>query len=1068
MKRSFLFCCLLFLFQLLSAQTSWKVSGVVIGGDDSQPIIGANVQVVGTTQGTITDFDGNFELSVPAGSTISISYIGYKAYTQKLVNDNTFVRAVLETDAVALDEFVAVGYGMMKKSDLTGAISSVKADQLQKTPAAGLDQALQGRVAGVTVNANSGQPGAAATIRIRGIGSAIGGNDPLYVVDGVITNDISFLSPNDIESTEILKDASATAIYGSRGGNGVVLITTKNGTGLGKTKANISIDSYWGIQNRWRKLDLMQSRDMADTKLRIDGMKNGAEQISYYQHKGFNDWMSVYNTAKSPYYPVVKTAKNPNGFDYSAVETDWQDEVFNPNAFMHNYNLSIDGGLEKGYYAFSTSYFSQDGTVIGSDYERLTLRFNSAFEVRKWLKVGEHLSFMTSQGRNAMNNNSSPGASVISAALAMAPWDPTHYPQGAVNNEGKDLGGQIAASSNFKNVVNPFSMVQHSHPKNNTERWVGDVFVEITPIKDLVLRSSIGLDYSLIRNRDFKDKYEYSSFDKANKNYVSSSMSRYSTLLEETTLTYAKTLRKHNFSIMAGQTAEEYNYYTIGGSGANILNPIPSNWYLFNTTEDQTKAGDGVSRTRRLSFLGRLHYSYADRYLITVNFRADGSSKFPENPWGYFPSTALAWRISEEPFMKDFSNLSMLKLRLGWGRVGNDGVPDNSFVQTMESSDNVFFGYPFGIDQSLQTGASVLSYVNKNGQWEVNEQINIGLDFGFWRGLLTGNIDLFRRDTKNALLYVNPPAHAGNRYAIIKNVGVIRNQGIEIALNHQNQIGKVGYSIGGNVSFIKNELVDLNGGSPIYGDRTKTDLGLPLNTFWGYRYEGVYSSDQEALEHLHSYTSETIGVHAGDARYSDISGPDGVPDGKIDDYDKTNIGNPFPWLTYGLNLGIDFYGFDVQMFFQGVYGNQIYNALRLRTEGAGDECTLSTSMNDVWVGYSDAVRGAMEKRGVNWMELENRNGTIPNPTGAPTNNENSSRYIESGAYLRLKNVQIGYTLPKRITQKAYIERCRFYVSANNLLTLTKYTGYDPEIGSGVDYGNYPQSRTFTFGINLNF
>lgn len=1036
-----------------------NVQGTVLASDDPNPVTGASIAVQGTSNGTISDLDGNFSLKVKSGDVLVVSFIGYKSQEFK-VTSAAPIKVTLEPDNMMLEEVVAIGYGTMKKSDLTGAVSSVKAEQLQRSPVSGLDQALQGRAAGVTVNANSGQPGEAATIRIRGIGSAIGGSDPIYVVDGVITDNIAFLSPNDIESTEILKDASATAIYGSRGANGVIIVTTKNGS---KGKASISFDAYWGMQNRWRKLNLMGSQDMADTKLRIGTMKNGAEEIAYYQNKGFNEWMSMYNIASSNYFPVVKTGTNPNGFDYSAVETDWQDEVFNSNAFMHNYSLSITGGNDQGNYAVSASYFGQEGTIIGSDYERLTIRANSSYKVKPWLKVGEHISFMTSEGRNAMNNSSSPGASVISAALAMAPWDPTHYAEGSVNAAGEDLSGQIAASSNFKNVTNPFSMVEMSHPQKNTERFVGDVYVEINPIKDLTLRSAVSLDFSLERERNFKDSYEYSAYDQATKNYISSSMSRYSTLMEETTLTYAKSIGRHDFSIMAGQTTEEYNYYQIGGSGASILNPTETNWYLSNATEDRTYTSDNVSRTRRLSFLGRVYYSYANRYMITVNFRADGSSKFPENPWGYFPSTALAWRINEEDFMQDIDNLDQLKLRLGWGRVGNDQVGDNSFSLNMGSSDNVFYGYPFGSTQTLQTGAAVLTLVNKNGRWETNEQWNVGVDFGFWRGKLSGNIDGFIRDTKDALLYVNAPAHVGNMYSITQNVGVIRNQGIEIALEHQNQVGKVHYSIGGNISFIKNELQKLNGGSPIYGDRTKTDLGLPLNTFWGYEYEGIYQSDEEALDHLYSYTASTIGVHAGDAKYKDLNG-----DGLIDDNDKTNIGNPFPWLTYGLNLGVDFYGFDVQLFFQGVYGNEIFNALRLRTEGAGDECTLSTTMSDVWVGYSDVVRSALEAQGVNWTLLENRDGTIPNPTGSPTNSENSSRFIESGAYMRLKNMQIGYTLPKKITQKAHIERCRFYVSGNNLFTITKYSGYDPEIGSSVDYGNYPQSRTFTFGVNMNF
>lgn len=1018
---------------------------------DPDPVIGANVMVKGTTNGTITDFDGNFSLQAKSGDVLLISYMGYKS--QEVKATASPMRVTLKPDNVMLDEVVAIGYGAMKKSDLTGAVTSVKAEELTKAPVSGLDQALQGRAAGVTVTTNSGQPGEAATIRIRGIGSAIGGNDPLYVVDGVITSDISFLAPNDIQSMEILKDASATAIYGSRGANGVILVTTKSG---GSGKANITFDAYWGFQNRWKKLDLLGSKDMALTKLRIDAMKNGALQLADYMNDGFAEWMKVYNLAESKYYPTT--------FDYANQETDWQDEVFKKNAFMHNYNLSVDGGNDKGHYALSANYFGQEGTIIGSNYQRFTIRLNSDYEIRKWLKIGEHLSFMASSGRNAMNNSSSAGASVISAALAMAPWDPTYYPEGSTNVNGDDISGHYAASSNFKNVTNPFLMVYNTEPSSKNERAIGDIYMEIKPVDGLTIRPSFSMDYTLNRTRNFTYPNTYTSYNFSEKNYISSSMARYCSLQEETTITYAKKIDKHNFSIMAGQTWQEYNTYSIGGSGAQILNPIESNWYLSNATKDRTYSSDGVSRIRRISFLGRAFYSYGDRYMITANFRADASSRFSKNPWGYFPSVALAWRMSEERWLKEVDWLDNLKLRAGFGQVGNDGIPSGSFVQTMFSSADVFVSYPLGTSQTAQNGAAVLTLVNTDGKWETNEQWDAGIDFAFWNGKLSGTVDYFLRDTKDALLYVNSPAHVGNMYSLVKNVGNIRNQGVEISLNHDNQVGKVHYNIGGNISYIHNELTALNGGSPLWGDRTKTDVGMSLNSFWGYEYEGVYQSDEEALSHLYSYTKETIGVHAGDAKYKDINN-----DGKIDANDQVCIGNPFPKLTYGLNVGAEFYGVDVQLFFQGVYGNQIYNALRLRTEGAGDDCTLASYMaDDVWIGYTDLVRTSMLQKGIQWTEMEDRNGTIPNPLGSPMNKENSSRFVEDGSYFRLKNIQIGYTLPKKVTEKFLCSRLRFYVTASNLFTITKYSGYDPEVGSGVDYGNYPQSRTFTFGLNANF
>ncbi len=1061
MKKLFSLILLIALsIPFLSAQDKWSVSGIVKGEEDGEPIIGANVFVKGTTNGTITDVDGNFTLSVEPQSTIVISMIGFQNFEKQITVPNDYLNVVLKQDNYVLDEIVSVGYGTMKKSDLTGAVASIKSKELQKTPAAGLDQALQGKVAGVTVNANSGQPGEAAVVRIRGIGT-VNNSSPIYVVDGMIVEDISFLSPNDIESTEVLKDASSTAIYGSRGANGVILIKTKKGE---KGKSRVSVSTYTGIQNRWNKLDLMKRDEFAETLLKLNPK---ASSISKYQQDGFNAWMKD-NVGTSPYYPLLRTSGNPYGMDYASVETDWQDEVFKKNAVIQDYYASFSGGDENNNYVLSASYFNQDGTVIGSNYERLTLRVNTSLKVNDWLKIGENLSFVNSTGRNAMHNSSSPGASVLSAAIAMAPWDPTHYPEGSINNQGEDLGGQIAAASNFKNVVNPFSMVKHNHPENIVERWVGDMFVELTPFKNFKWRSAISMDLANNRNRSFGDAYQYSDYDKRNKNFLSSNMQHYRTLIIENIANYSVDLGKHSISLMAGQTAEEYNNYGMGGAGASILNPTETNWYLSKTTEDKTEANDNVARTRMFSLLGRFHYSFDSRYLLTVNFRGDGSNKFPENVWGYFPSMALAWRISEENWMKGIESLDFMKLRFGWGQIGNDKIASNSFATTMFESNTVFTGYPLGLTQTLANGATVLTYANKGGKWETTEQLSAGIDFGFGKGLITGSFDGFIRDTKEMLLGVKAPAQVGNRFDPLANVGTVRNEGIEISLGHSGKIGKVSYNIDGNASFIRNELTALNGGSPVYGDRTLSDEGLALYTLWGYQFEGVYKTDQEAMDHLWSYSASEIGAHAGDARYKDLSGPEGTPDGKIDDYDKTDIGNPFPWLTYGFNIGANFKGFDLQMFFQGVYGNEIYNAVRHRTEGAGNDATLSTSMRNVWVDYTDVMKTSLETYGVDWTQLVNTGGTIPNPTGNPMNRETSDRLVESGAYLRLKNMQLGYTIPNKVTEKAGISRCRFYLSGSNLLTWTSYSGYDPEVGSGIDYGNYPQARTITLGVNLDF
>lgn len=1035
--RSSLLLGMLLLPMYAGAQ-SIKIQGTVVAESDGEPLPGVTVSIDGTNIATVTDMDGHFTIDAKQKGKLKFSYIGFKT-TLKAFSTSGDMAIKLADDSNMLDEVVAIGYGSLKKSDLTGAVAVVKADNLKKTPAASVDQALQGRAAGVTVNANSGQPGAGATVRIRGIGT-VNDSNPIYVVDGVICSDISFLSPSDIESTEILKDASSTAIYGSRGANGVILITTKKGE---KGHAQVSFDMYYGVQNRWKKLDLMSKNDFVNTYLAINAPKS---ERNYYEKKGFNEWLQRYKFGADTHFAVAQTEKYANGIDYSAIDTDWQDEVFVSHAAIQNYHASIDGGTDKSNYSFSTSWFSQDGTIIGSDYDRLTLRANTSFQVKPWLKVGENISFVYGKGRNAMNNSSSAGASVISAALAMAPWDPTTYPAGAVNSKGTDMSGMYAAPSNFKNAVNPYSMVYYSHPEDIRKRWVGDIYLELTPFKGFSYRTDFSYDETSVKSRSYKDAHDTSVKDYLDQNWLSRSLSSESTFSWENIVNYNNKWGDHSLNLMAGQTLEEYNYYYIGGSGSNILNPDKKNWYLNQTTMLKTEAGDNVSRTRRLSFLGRIHYVFKDRYLATINFRADGSNKFPENTWGYFPSIALAWKANEEKFLRNVKWLDYLKVRAGWGQIGNDKIGNDSFNQTLYTTGPTFVGYPLGADGIIQPGATVLTWVNQGGKWERTETLNFGLDGAIANGLFSAGIDFYIRNTKDMLIWKKGPAWIGNRYDSQANIGEVRNTGLEITLGHANHIGKFNYSVDANISYVKNELTKLNGGDPIYGDRVVSKEGLPLFTFWGYKYQGVYKTDEEAEAHLPGYTKagSVNPFHAGDAIFADLNG-----DGIIDDNDKTNLGNSFPKLSYGLNLTCDYQGFDLNLFFQGVTGNKIYNALRERLEGNGTESALSKDMTNVWTS-------------------DNIEGTIPNPAGNSENMANSSRFIESGSYLRLKNVQIGYNFQKNLISKIGLSKLRIYAQMSNVFTITKYNGYDPEVGSGVDYGNYPQARTLLFGMNLAF
>lgn len=1052
MKKNILLSLFL-LITLSSFAQNWQVSGVVTATDDEMPLVGVTVSIQGITGSSkMTDSDGKYTISVPKGKSLVFSYIGYKVQT-KQVSGNVVLDIILEPDSKELMEVVAIGYGTMKKSDLTGSVTSISAEKLKQIPVSSLDQALQGRAAGVTVNASSGQPGATAEVRIRGIGTVLSNSAPIYVVDGVILDNISFLSPSDIQSTEILKDASATAIFGSRGANGVILVTTKQGSD--NPRGNITVDTYYGIQNRWNKLSLMGRDEFAQTLSTLSGSNE------YLTANGLNKWIEAYFTGKkSPYFPKIKSDAFPNGMDYTTVDTDWQDEVFQENAAIQNHYISFDGGSKTSTYAISAGFFDQVGTIMGSNYQRLTLRVNTAHKIRTWLKIGENLSFMTSTGRNAMNNNSSPGASVISAALAMAPWDPTHYPTGSWSYNtpktgdyptGRDLSGQISASSNFKNVTNPYSMVENASPKDKSERWVGDIYVELTPIKGLTIRSDLSMDLANNTSKLFKNAYEYSAYDKMDKNFFTSSMSRYSTIINENTVTYKNTIGKHDFSILGGETTQEFNFYTIGGAGARILNATETNWLLSKTTEDKSYAGDAIDRSRMNSFLSRVHYQFDNKYMITANFRVDGSNKFPESAWGYFPSAAIGWKLSEEPFIKSIENLDFLKLRLGWGRIGNEKINSSLFTTNMFNSGPTYVDYVLGKSQALASGATVLTYANSGGKWETTEQWNIGTDFGAFNGLLSGTVELFLKDTKDALLTVKGPAHAGMRFDAMANAGTVRNQGIEITLDHRNHLGQFNYSLGGNVSFIKNELTALNGGEKVWMQEINGDNvilcneGLPINTIWGYKYDGIFTTIDDAKNYVNS-EGKIIqpDAGAGDAKFKDLN-----DDGIIDDKDKTDLGNPFPWLTYGFSASLDYKGLDLQLFFQGIYGNEVFNAVLYRTQGKGEEATLGSNMKDVWT-------------------KTNTTGTIANPYGTPNNFRASSRFVEDASYLRLKDIQLGYTLPKNLTQKILVERLRIYVSGSNLLTFTKYTGYDPEVGGGVDFGNYPQARTFRVGANINF
>lgn len=1070
---------LILLLLLITASSSIlaqtvEVFGVVTSKEGEETLIGVSVYVKGTTTGTATDVDGKYSLKVPVNSTLTFSYMGFNS-RDIVVKKGGQLDVVLSGDQMVLQEVVAIGYGTMKKSDITGAVGSVSGKQLKAAPVAKVDQALQGRMAGVTVNSNSGQPGADAMIRVRGIGT-INNSNPIYVVDGLITDNINFLATSDIASLEVLKDASAAAIYGSRGANGVILITTKKGDKTGKT--NLTFETYLGVQNRWKKMDVMGRDEFVNTFSTMNGTKSELDAV------GLNEWIRSNFTPNSDVrYPRIISDADPTGMDYTKIDTDWQDEIFDKNALIQNYYFSADGGNEKSNYMLSFNYFDQDGILMGSYYDRLTLRVNTSFQVRDWLRIGENLSYSNSHNRNVQGNGNT---ALISSALSMAPWDPVRYPEGTFSNytrriPTRDMSGEYSTPSLFRNVTHPYNQVYNSKPHNSNDDWVGDVYVEITPIKGLIVRGDASMKLWNGMDRTYTPALDviYNAIDH---NSVSASMSRTKMITYEGTATYNKTFnKKHDFTAMFGATMEESNFYKVSASGDYLDNPVEKNWYV-NKTQNTiiydengnpvaTRSGsDEVNKSRMASYFGRVHYSFADRYLLTANIRYDGSYKFTRGKkWSAFPSVAAAWKISEEEFFEPIKEkIDFLKIRAGWGQLGNDrSIDGNAGIPNVSTW---MAAYPFGMPNTLAQGLTLYNYPQAI-TWEKTDQIDLGVDFSLFRGLLYGTLDVFKRDTKDMLMTIKAPGHVGFRYDVTGNAATVRNLGLEFSLEHKNRIGDLNYSVGGNISFIKNELKHLNGGQPIWDGIIMNNEGYALNTIYTIVYDGVFQSQQEIDAHVSMVDDGTGSMVAkkiqpdakpGDARYLDLNG-----DGMISDLDRTDVGNPFPTTTYGFNITADYKGFDLQMFFQGVGGVEVYNGMKQeKLQGDGYSSVLGTDMRNVYYPGADP---ADPSRIINVMP--GSNGSIPNPTvsGSPDNKLSSSRFVEDASYFRLKNMQIGYTIPKMLTEKIGIERLRFYVGASNLFTITGYDGFDPEVGNnGRDYGNFPQSRTFLFGLNMNF
>ena len=1010
---------------LVRSAAEVPVSGRVTGPDGAG-LPGVTVLVKGTSVGTSTNSDGSFSFSAPEGSTLVFSFVGYITQTVSLASvSGGVVNVAMKEDTQKLSEVVVVGYGTQQRGSVTGAVSSVSAREIASQPVADATQALQGRAAGVTVTSNGGAPGGAAgtSIRVRGITSA-GNNNPLYVVDGFPLpdggggeNQLNAISPNDIESIDILKDASATAIYGVRAANGVVLITTKRGKA---GQSTINVDAYRGVQEVWRKLNLLNAEEYA--VINNENRLAGGQPI------------------------VVDRLRNPKALGEG---TNWQDEAFR-RAAIQNYSLSATGGSDKAKFAVSGSYFQQDGTIVGSQFERFTLRANGDVQVNKILKLGNSISLTHLEDRQITTNSGEYGT--VQQTLRIPAIIPVYRPDGYY----------YEPRGEFDNFIeeNPIAAATLNNQKFTRNRALTTLFAEIEPVKGLRFRTNVGADFIFDNFNAFrptvpelrvsaaaKDTY-LSRYNLAGATATSAYAPSY---LIENTLTYDHLFAdKHQLTVLLGQSAQEFNYSNVEAYRSGYLR---NDLQVINTGPLNTSLGNAGSinpPSHLASYFGRLNYEFAGKYLFSAIARYDGSGNFPPGEqFGFFPGVSAGWRISEEEFLKGNRIISNLKVRLGYGKVGN---PNNAGRFAYLYAINSGIQYPFGPSGTIQNGAAPTRLANPDLRWETNNQTNLGFDFGFLENRFEATVDLYDRTSPNLIAPVPVSLVSGTYESVNRNAASAYNRGIDFSFTSRNlrgDGGTVNWTTTLNMSAYKTRLQSLGDGRPydglggLSGVIVRYDEGQPFGSFFGYQADGLFQTQADIDGH-----AKQNGAAPGDIRFKDLNN-----DGLINADDRTFIGNPNPKFTYGLNNSVTWKGLDLTVFVQGSQGNDIYNQNRYILESAlYGNSSGSTRVLGRWTGPGTSH-------------------DVPRAVaGDPNNNLRvSSYYLEDGSYLRLKTLTLGYALPSSILNRVAAKQLRVYVSAQNLVTLTKYSGYDPEVGSrGVDLGVYPQPRVFLAGLNLGF
>jgi len=989
------------------------ITGTVTDQQTKETLPGASIVVKGTSAGALTDINGKYSMSLaPTENVLVISFIGYE--TQEItVGQQTTINVQLVLKKTTLSEVVVVGYGVQKRSDITGATINLKGNELTKQPVLTATQAMQGKVSGVQI-ISSGSPGSTPQMRIRGTSTLLGGTHVLYVVDGVLTDDITNVNTSDIVDMNILKDASASAIYGSRGANGVVIITTKKGSNT-NGKLNITYNNTVGIR----------------AAANLVKMANADEYKNYYQ------------------------AATGTVLENTTANTDWY-KTITRNAFEQNHNLSISGGNDNTTYFFSGSYLNDEGIVLENQFKRLTLRSNMDFKISKIIKSGIQASYANAVNENGFNNldideNGNIGGA-YSDAYRAAP---------VIAAKVGDKYGNVSAFNG--QVGNPLLDLQNNKVRVATNRIQGAAYMDITPFADLSFHSGLGADLLFKQARMYNYKFlnDETTFDIAGGNQMNLTSTLFNKYVNDfkwvwdNYITYSKTIGKHDLKLMAGTTAEKFQETWLYGMRKEVP-ADPNLWYMYNGLANSSQNDGKGDMWTRNSYMGRLNYNFNDRYLLTATIRRDGSSRFPlKNRWGTFPSVGLAWNINKEGFMASQHLFDMLRVRGSWGVVGNDQISTDAFISTIVPN----LAYPFN---GSATGASNGSQINQikdpNIKWESTTEYDFGLEFAMLNNRVTGEFNYYNKIVDNALIFVNIPSTVGDAdHQILTNAASIQNKGLEIMLNWKTRINtNLLYTISGNITLNKNNVVGLNGGEPIWGGNigaaqgftTYTTNNHPIGNFYVLKVLGVFQTDEEVLNYKDANgTIIQPTAQAGDLKYWDKNA-----DGKIDDNDRDFAGSYQPKAYFGLSLGVTFKKLDFSMDIYGNVGNQVYNGKRA-----------------VRINGKDNIEAALVYD--RWNGASNPSQTQP---GANTGNLLASDYfIESGNFYRINNLTVGYTIPDGLLKKLKITSLRFFATSQNLFTLKKYSGFTAELSgspldSGIELSSYPTTRTVALGLNLNF